>query len=220
MENKISNNLQGLLYYQKALDLANDNFLDKALVNIDKAIDIDPKSIYLLTKGKILAQKGLFAEAKKILNLVPSDSEDFEESEIIKQKIARLKKPVNRLLYRFTLKSLNNPAIIILLMLTVLLSVLYITEIRKNKVTENLVEIYHKTESISADIDKLTNLMNSKDLAEIEDLEILKSKMVDSLNKEFTLISNRINKVSKNISALNKNLEIVMTSLDAEKIEQ
>ena len=212
MNNTLTNDFQSLLLYQKALDYANEKSYEKALLNISKAINIDPKPLYILAKVKILAQSGNFSEAEKTLSLIPSESEEYSEAMAVKKRINKLKKPLNRMMSGFSTGKLINFAAIFFLIVSILSVVLFINEKRKTKVTENLIEIYQKTETISAEVDKLNALLNSKELVEKKDLSFSQSKVIDSLSMEFVKIRKQLNKINSNHSVTIQKLD----ALDAE----
>ncbi len=220
MNNTLTNDFQSLMYYQKALDYANEASFEKALLNVNKAIDMDPKPLYILAKAKILAQSGNFSEAEKTLGLVSSDSEEYVEAMAVKDKINKLKKPLNRLKSRIITKGLMNAAALVFLVLTILFLTLLINEKRKTNVTENLIEIYQKTATISAEVDKLNTLLNSKELVEKKDLLTLQSKLIDSLNIEFNSIRRQLNKINSNSVSTMHKLDALDTDLKSLRVQE
>ncbi len=209
--------LQYLLHYKKALAFTEIKKYEKAIYEINSALNIDNHPLLLLAKGKILAQQKQFHEAIEILQQIPETNENYKEAKKIISKIRRIENPLALFIYNLKESKLFFTfCFLIILLVSFGFITNYFYKKQQNYSTQNFIQIQHQTQQTSNKLNILANQFESTNFIEKEDLLQQQKIFTDT-------ISSQINSFEKALANLNKIIERkslnTSTSLDSMQIE-
>ena len=228
MKKMLNENIKGLMSYQKALAYMQENLSEKALKAIEEAINAESKPLYILTKGKILAQQRKFKQAMETLDAIPDSCEEKKEAEVVSKRIRKLQKPYGEFLYKIkNSRALTNFSVLLILVVAAVFITLYFSERQKAILNSNLNNIYQETEKISEQVTVLNTLLENQDLVEKDDLEKHKLLILDSLNVRFEVLDENLdihrksiyqdlNLLRSNLDTLKNQFELLKKDLDVQ----
>jgi hypothetical protein len=198
----MDNHIKSLIHYQKALEFAEDNRLDKALAEINIALETDIKPLYILTKSKILARQKRFQEALSTAQAISKTNNEYEEAVRLIKKIEQLKTPFAFFVYRLKKSELRNTVLFIALLSAIFVLVSgYFAAKQQERFDQRFRETDALTEKSSDKLKSLSNQFQSIDFVQQKDLTEARKLIADSLAFQVSGINIKIMDLAKKLDS-------------------
>lgn len=219
------------LQYNKALQLANKGLFEQALAAVNTAIELNPKPEYILLKGKVLALDKKYTEAIEIFTKILNDDKFMAEAEKAIKLCRKLSNPLGKITTTIArTKGIGSARNILLIILLTLFVVLYLNEKRHNKVQENLISIYQKTEDISTEVDGLNQNLKSEEVLKVhhlieanvaltESFEIKMKALSIDMQKKQARMSQELRDSRLSLDSLHRRIETLVVASDTVSLE-